>query len=205
MPSINITPGIYVQEAADNIYINEETIDRKATELVLYQTGQFCIMSQIILFADHSQRLKALMPDDISRTMLDFSAYGKPSVSNFVKNMHREWYSCNRMQRRLARQKDMAWTLVRLCSTKLFKIDLIPSPTEEQQVPSWGGFNAIVHKPIPVTTVGYCPMINGSSTKFSTMTVMKNAQTMMDRTERHSNYILLGYSHESHGDSVVET
>ena len=76
---------------------------------------------------------------------------------------------------------DMAWTLVRSCPTKLFEVDLVPSPPGEHHVPSWSGFNAIVHQPIPVIAVGYCPMINGSSTEFSTIyTVMKNVQAVME-------------------------
>ena len=51
---------------------------------------------------------------------------------------------------------------------------------EEQPVPSWGGFNSILYPELPCASkIGYCPMIEGSSTEFSTVyTVMKHAQTM---------------------------
>ena len=54
------------------------------------------------------------------------------------------------------------------------------NPETTQTTPSWSGFNSLL---FPDTTrptvIGYCPMINESSTEFSTVyTVMKKAQTM---------------------------
>lgn len=52
--------------------------------------------------------------------------------------------------------------------------DILPIPV----VPSWNAFNSMLFPRIPQpTTIGYCPMIDGSSTEFSTVyTVMKHAQ-----------------------------
>ncbi|KAJ8034477.1 hypothetical protein HOLleu_21334 [Holothuria leucospilota] len=185
LPS-NIKPGTFVQAAADNNDINEETIDGKATThattVVLYQTGNFGPMPQTRMFADHSERLKSLKTQDINQTMLEFSTYGKkPPVTNFVRKMQQEWFTCNEDLSSHTCQMDLAWALVRLCPTRLFEVELIPSPTGEQQVPSWSGCNAIIHQPTQMhTNVGYCPMIHGSSTEFSTIyTVMKKIQAMM--------------------------
>ena len=74
---------------------------------------------------------------------------------------------------------DHAWTLVRMTPLKLFQVDLFPS--EKQTVSEWSGSNAVVHSCVPVrTNIGYCLVIDGSPTEFSTVyTVMKNGQSMM--------------------------
>ncbi|KAJ8024355.1 hypothetical protein HOLleu_34252 [Holothuria leucospilota] len=134
------------------------------------------------MFADHSQRLKSLKTQDVSQTMLEFSAYGKkPPVTNFVRKMQQERCMCNEGLSSLICQMDVAWALVRLCPTRLFEVELISSPTGEQQVSSWTGFNVIIHQSIQMhTTVGYCRMIHGSSTEFSTVyTLMKKIQVIM--------------------------
>ena len=58
--SSNIAPGSFIQFAADNNDINEETLDGKqttqATTLVVYKKGQFCTAPLRRVHADHSQR-----------------------------------------------------------------------------------------------------------------------------------------------------
>ena len=61
----------------------------------------------------------------------------------------------------------------------LFEVDLFPS--EKQTVHGSSGFTAVVHPCVPVqTNIGYCPMVDGSPTEFSTVkTIMKNVRSMM--------------------------
>ena len=79
---------------------------------------------------------------------------------------------------------DLTWALARLSPVKLFKEeDQRGSENEEtihQTIPGWSGFNSLVFLETTLPTViGYCPMINGSSTEFSTIyTVIKKAQNM---------------------------
>lgn len=79
---------------------------------------------------------------------------------------------------------DLTWALARLSPVKLFKEeDQRRSENEEtihQTIPGWSGFNSLVFPDTTLPTViGYCPMINGSSTEFSTIyTVIKKAQNM---------------------------
>ena len=55
----NIAPGSFIQFAADNNDINEETLDGKqtthVTTLVVYQKGQFGTEPLRHIYADHSQ------------------------------------------------------------------------------------------------------------------------------------------------------
>ena len=68
---------------------------------------------------------------------------------------------------------DHAWALVRMTQLKLF--DVSPFPSEKQTVSGWSGLNAVGHSSVPAqTNIGYCPMIVGYSTEFSSVyTVMK--------------------------------
>ena len=83
----------------------------------------------------------------------------------------------------------MAWFLLHQCSTKLFQVDLALPESSGSPVPGWSGFNSIVSSslPPPLTNIGYCPMIAGSSAEYSTIyIVMQNVQKMI---------ISLGQSH----------
>ena len=77
-----------------------------------------------------------------------------------------------------ATNTDDTWTLLRMKPESLLKTGI--EAQERQPVPSWGGFNSILYPELPCASkIGYCPMIEGSSTEFSTVyTVMKHAQKM---------------------------
>ena len=181
----NIVPGQFVQAAADNNDINEETLDGKstthATTLVLYQQGQFGPLPQATTYADHSKRKKSLDKTDIQHTILEYNTYGKrPAAKSFVGKITDNWFNCT-CENHSIQSLDLAWAICRLCPAKLFEVSLPDIPPTEQKVPTWSAFNAMVHQQTPVrTNIGYCPMINGSPTDFSTVyTVMKSLQKMM--------------------------
>ena len=54
----------------------------------------------------------------------------------------------------------------------------MPEVVTKQSIPSWSGFNTILFPDIPMSsTIGYCPMIAGSSSNYPTIyTVLKHAQ-----------------------------
>ena len=60
IPPLNIFPGVFVQAAADNNNINEETLDGKhtihSTTVVLYQKRQFGLKHKRIVCGDHSKK-----------------------------------------------------------------------------------------------------------------------------------------------------
>ena len=183
----NIVPGTFVQMAADNNDILEETLDGKhtthSTTLVLYQRGQIGPKPKRVVHAEHHLRQKALKTTDFTQHIMECGVFGKrPAVTAFFGRVKKEWYQCDRPLQDTTLNMDLAWAIVRMCPTKLFVIDLnnMPNPGN-QTIPSWGAFNALVSQTSPpVTQIGYCPMIAGSPTEFSVVyTVMKQAQTMM--------------------------
>ena len=63
--------------------------------------------------------------------------------------------------------------------------DLVLEALENQSIPSWSGFHSILFLDIPRDdNIGYCPLIEGSSTDFSTIyTVLKHAQAIVGQTD----------------------
>ena len=108
----------------------------------------------------------------------------------YLNNVQKEWFTSSSPVHSSAVQKDFSWFLARLCTNKLFPVDLQTTTTEHvHPIPSWSGFNVkIADEAPPLTSVGYCPMINGSPTEYTTIySVMKNAQAMMDALgQKHS-------------------
>ena len=71
-------------------------------------------------------------------------------------------------------------------TTEVVWVDLLPS--ENQTVPGWSVFNAVVHSCVPLlTNIGYCPMIDGSTTEF------RPRSAIMDCTFFLNVYIVLNY------------
>lgn len=121
------------------------------------------------------------MPATI-QALLEFSAYGKrPAVKFYNGLIKEEWFEFINTVCSGAHELDMAWFLARLFPTKLFGVDLNIIGADEQSLPSWSGFNAKISSlSPPLTSVGYCPLINGSLTEFSIIySLMKNVQQMM--------------------------
>ena len=191
----NITPGVFVEVAGDNNDINEETLDGKrtthATTLVLYQRQQYVPKPKPAVRSVHSEKRRSLNTPDGNPHLLEFGACGKrPAVTLYKDKVEEVWFQSSSSFRTSAIQMDLGWLLTRLCTHKLFCEDLghRKSPVH-RPLPSWSGFNAkIASEPPPLTSVGYCPMINGSPTEYSTVyTAMKNVQTMMKALDqKHS-------------------
>ena len=75
-----------------------------------------------------------------------------------------------------AMKTDDMWSLLRMKPASIMETGI--AAQDVQPVPSWGGFNSILYPELPfVSKIGYCPMIEGSSTDLSTAyTAMKHAQ-----------------------------
>ena len=176
----NIAPGPFVQIAADNNDLNEETIDGKntthATTMVIYQKKPFGPDPPPIRLAEQTGRRRSLQTPTSVYLIEDCSARGRrPTVT--VNAIDKDWYKSECDEMRQAFNADEIWALLRLCPRRLGEIQ-IPGMFEKQPIPSWSGFNAILFPDLPMkTSTGYCPMIDGSSTEFSTIyTVLKHAQ-----------------------------
>ena len=186
----NIFPGSFIQFAADNNDLNEETLDGKrtthATTLVVYQKKPFGPMPPSVAHADHSGKERSLERTNVYEEILECSAQGKrPAVKDFLGKLEpgAEVFTTTD-EYKSSYTTDLTWAVARLSPMKLFtEEDPTRGEDEEtiqQTIPSWSGYNSLVFPNTTLPTViGYCPMINGSSTEFSTVyTVMKKAQNM---------------------------
>ena len=177
----NISSGSFVQLAADNNDLNEETIDGKntthATTMVVYQRKVFGPELPPTTAGDHSQRRRSLKRSGNVYELQECSAHGRrPSVTQYTGAVDKEWLKGEGRVLSEAINADETWAILRLKPASLMEPGI--ATQEVQPVPSWSGFNSILYPDSPsVSKIGYCPMIEGSSTELSTVyTVMKHAQ-----------------------------
>jgi len=163
----NVNPGGFIQVTADND-INKETLDGKqtthATTIVLFQRGQFGLLTKPPKLARHSLKKRSLAKTSVLQPVYECSAYGRrPPVNSFVNKVDVSWYRGHGSLDLDAQKKDTAWSLLQHCSTVFCQVDLASSDSAPSPVPGWTGFNAIVSSSAPaLTSIGYCPMIAAS-------------------------------------------
>ena len=112
----NIRPGAFIQLAADNNDINEETIDGKntthATTLAIYQPKQYGPLPERIVLADHSKKKRSLDSAQNVVAMEEVSFGGRrPTLTNFVGNDVITWFQCDQ-QFLSVRMDDFCWMLL---------------------------------------------------------------------------------------------
>ena len=177
----NIKPGTFVQIAADNNDLNEETLDGKntthATTMVIYQQKTFGPDPPPNLVEQRTKR-RSLQETGTVYDIAECPLRGRrPAVTDHVGSVDMEWYKDANDELRTACNADFMWALLRLCPKK-FGEAVIAEALDKQAIPSWVGFNAILYPEMPiVSNIGYCPMVDGSSNDYSTIyTVLKHAQ-----------------------------
>ena len=137
-----------------------------ATTMVIYQCKVFGPAPPV---ADHSNRRRSLKASSSVSELQECSAhYRHPSVTAYLNKVDKQWYNGEDTD-----GTNVIWKLLRLNPS-------CTQATEKQPVLGWSGFNSILFPDLTgETTRGYCPMIDGDSTKFSTIyTVLKHAQML---------------------------
>ena len=177
----NIKPGTFVQIAADNNDLNEETLDGKntthATTMVIYQKKTFGPDPPPNRVEQRAKR-RSLQATGTVYDIEECPLRGRrPAVADHVGSVDMEWYKDTNDEIRIARDADFIWALLRLCPKK-FGEAVTAEVLDKQVIPSWAGFNAILYPEMPtVSNIGYCPMVDGSSNDYSTIyTLLKHAQ-----------------------------
>ena len=196
IPSI-IRSGPFIQAAADNLDFTEETLDGKhtthVTTLVLYQRGHFSESVSTTRQKLTSEKKKSLQNPRAHTEAYTYSSLGKkPSMKLNNYKLNKEWFKHNHSLHNTTCDMDLAWVLLRLCPTTLFEVELNPVHEEQEQiVPSWSGFNALVNPSCPLKhSIGYCPIIEGTPTEYSTVyTVMKTVKKMMESLNQKESII----------------
>ena len=183
----NITPGPFVQFAVDNNDFNEESLDGKqtthATTLVVYQRQPFGPQPPPKIQADHSSRRRSLEQPVQGQLMHECSVHGKrPALTSFVGRAE-ENFELREDSTTTQNVRELAWFLLRLSRKNVLKAD---GTYGEQSVSGWSAFNAEMSSiTLSRTVIGYCPMIAGSPTEYSTIyTVLKTVQEMSSRALR---------------------
>ena len=185
LPS-NISPGSFIQMGSDNDDFNEETIDGKntthVTTMVVFQRKPFGPEPKPTVKGDHSQRRRSLQQDLANvYDIQDFSVVGRrPTTSSLVGKINMEWYDGSTNEFQKASSMDKVWSLVRM--NPRTGSNQPPTPDERQIVPSWSGFHSVLFPHVErATTIGYCPLINGSSSEFSTIYIGQRDAVLLGR------------------------
>ena len=177
----NIKPGAFVQIAADNNDLNEETLDGKntmhATTMVIYQNKMFGPDPPPTTVEQRAKQ-RSLQATSNVYDIEECPGRGRrPPVNDHIGSIDMEWYKDTNDEMHTACDTDFIWALLRLCPKK-FGEAVIAEVLDKQVIPTWAGFNAILYPEMPkVSNIGYCPMVDGSSNDYSTIyTVLKHAQ-----------------------------
>ena len=193
----NIAPGPFLQLAADNTDINEETLDGKntthATSMVVFQRRPYGPEPPPVQLANHSDRRRSLQAGGRIYELQECSALGRrPQVTFYTGQVKQEWFKGENELLESARCADEVWKVMRLHPSSLTESqsrEVIAS----QSVPGWSAYNAMLYPELPqISMVGYCPLIDGSSKEFSTIyTVLKHAQAISNSIGQEDTVITL--------------
>ena len=180
----NIAPGPFLQLAADNTDINEETLDGKnttrATSMVVFQRRPYGPEPPPVQLANHNDRKRSLPAGGRIYERQECSAIGRqPQVIFYTGQVKQEWFKEDNELFEAARCADEVWKVMRMHPSDVTESQS-PEVITSQSVPGWSAFNAMLYPELPeISMVGYCPLIDGSSTEFSTIyTVLKHAQAI---------------------------
>ena len=91
------------------------------------------------------------------------------------------WFPADRSQ---ILTLERAWIFARMCSRKIFTLEIEPLDAVQQCIPGWGGFHAILqfnfNEERSKTTVGYNPVVPNIPTHMNTIyTGMKMIKRQM--------------------------
>jgi len=173
----NISPGPFIQIATDNNNLNDEMLDGKnttnATRMVVYQRKSFGPDLSPAPLVDHTTKQRSLQSMSSIYDIQECYAHGRrPAVSAYVNQVENKWFEDGKECFMDAGRSDEVWCLIRLRPPSLLQAS---EPSDNQSVPGWSGFNAILFPEMAYeSNIGYCPMIDGNSTEYSTIyTVLK--------------------------------
>ena len=169
----NINSGTFLHAAMDNIDINEDTRSDTGTTHVLgsllyqdkeeHQSGTFGPKQQATDV--RSRTVETLKCLDILNCPNKFA---KGIFQHLTKKVNvGAWFATYNSS------LNRDWVFTRLCPTNIFTLDFEPVAANEQTMPGWGGFNAILQytagEERHPTSIGYNPVVPGLPTNADTL------------------------------------
>ena len=158
----NTSPSPFIQIAADNNDLNEETSDGKntihATTIVIYQRKAFGPDLFPAPMVDHTTKRRSFPSTSSIYDIQECYAHGRrPAVSAYVNQVENKWFEDGEECFINRSRSDEVWCLMRLHPSSLQQAS---EPSDNQPVPGWSGFNAILFPGIAYeSNIGYCPSI----------------------------------------------
>lgn len=176
--------GQLVQEGADNIDINTETIDGKNT---FHTMGR--VVFQLQGPADHTPDTGRVMPskdkslpldNDVCKVLSKCAPYRKPLQRPEPPRTDNAMMVLNSCEQNISIEQNLAWVLMRIIPRELLVLPATFSSQLAQKVPFWTGYNVLLAEKMDnKTCVAYKPVIEAPPTDLPTVyTTMKQCQEM---------------------------
>ena len=111
---------------------------------------------------DHTTKRRSLQSTSSINDIQECYAHGRrPAVSAYVNQVENKWFEDGKECFIDASRSDEVWRLMRVHPSSLQQAS---EPGDNQPVPGWSGFNAILFPEMAYeSSIGYCPMIDGNS------------------------------------------
>ena len=170
----NIFPGSFAHAAMDNIDINEETRSGAGTTHVL---GSFLYQEKSDVQDRRGPRQKVdnTRRKSVEMRMFDLSEYPnkfrrKTELKHLAGNVDTSAWQADICT---AISIDTALSVARLCPIKILEIEVQRNGPEQQAIPGWSGFHAIINykfgSHLPETVIGYNPVVRGTPADLDTI------------------------------------
>lgn len=175
--------GLLVQEGADNIDLNTETLDGKdsfhSLARAVFQTSASSIETSLRQLKVKRGEARSLEITDTASKLSKCLPFQKPKVKGVpgrVEDAPRKIFEC---ASKVTNDKEFLWVLLRSVSRGLLIPVSVPLP-KDQHIPFWTGYNSTLsaHKP-EYTLVSYAPIIDAKPSDMATIyTSMKKCSDM---------------------------
>ena len=147
----------------------------------MFQRKSFGPECQPKVIGNHSVRKRSIEAGGKFNDILEFSSRVKrPPETTFLGTLQDETFQVAGDKYLASCNTDLVWAFTRMSRPLQQEPEEVDQ--QKQSVPSWSAFNALLFPETPCSSVvGYCPMLQGSSTELSTIyTVLKQVQKMCE-------------------------
>jgi hypothetical protein len=176
--------GCLIQEGADNIDINTETIDGKDTfHSMARAVFQACpspidsCMRQVSIKKSNDRTFQMTNDASSQTSCLPFS---KPKVRGIPKRFPKAFEIISNCAGQMENVSEILWVILRSLSRDIEHFPMSVTDVECQVIPFWTGYNSSLSECRPeYSVVSYAPIVDAKSCDMSTVyTTMRRCQEM---------------------------
>jgi hypothetical protein len=170
--------GGLIQEGADNININIETVDGKNTfhsvARAVFQIRHYAVDTNISQSKKKRSQERSIQISNSASSLTASLAFSKPKTRGVPGRIENAFDRITECSSNLSKTSDILRLLLRSISRKIVDIPIRFPANQPQQIPFWTGYNSgLSEYKSECSVVSYAPIIeskpNDMSTVFTTM------------------------------------